>query len=207
MIGGGRHDQAVDEDSIAGDAVALAFVHDALGDGKALLGRLGDTVLVECQADHVGAVVGHDRQDLVHDLTLAVDRVDDGLAGVASRRRLNGGGVGRVDLQGQQCGALELLACCLDHLDLVDLGQAYVDVEDIGSLLLLANALGHYVIEVAVAQGLLQTLFARGIDTLADDRDAMARDGQGDAALCACDIHGGVVMAHLRHASLNELLE
>ena len=102
---------------------------------------------------------------------------------------------------------MELFACRLDHLDLIDLGQAHVDIEDIGALLLLADALGHHVVEVAVAQGLLQALFARGIDALADDGDAMARDGKGNAALRACDVHGGVVMAQLWRASFDELPE
>ena len=151
LIGGGGHDQAVDENTIAGDAVTLALIYDAFGNGKALLGRLGDTVLVERQTNHVGAVVSYDGQDLVHDLALAVDRVDDGLSGIAARCRLDGGGVGRVDLQGQQRGTLELFACRLDHLDLVDLGKAHVDIEDVGALLLLADALGYHVVEVAVA--------------------------------------------------------
>ena len=95
--------------------------------------------------------MGDQREDLVHDLLLAVDRVDDGLAGVAAHGGLDGGGVGGVDLQRQQRGALELLGCLLDNPDLVDLGQAHVDVQDVGALLLLADALAHDVVQVAVA--------------------------------------------------------
>ena len=36
-------------------------------------------------------------------------------------------------------------------LDLIDLGKAHVDIEDVGALLLLADALGYHVVEVAVA--------------------------------------------------------
>ena len=71
--------------------------------------------------------------------------------------------VGGVDLQRQQRGALELLGRLLDDLDLVDLGQAHVHVQDIGTLLLLADALAYDVVQVAVAQGLLQALFAGGL--------------------------------------------
>ena len=151
MIGRGGHDQAVDEDAVRADAVAGGLGHDALGDGEAGLGGIGDAAFVECEADDVGAVVGNQWKDFVHDLLLAVDRVDDGLAGVATYGGLDGCGVGGVDLQRQQGGALELFGCLLDDLDLVDLGKAHVDIEDIGALLLLADALTHDVIQVAVA--------------------------------------------------------
>ncbi len=79
-------------------------------------------------------------------MPFAIDRVDDGLAGVAAHGCLDGCGVGGVDLQRQQRGALELLGRLLDDLDLVDLGQAYVDVQDVGALFLLADALAHDVV-------------------------------------------------------------
>ena len=151
LIGRGGHDQAVDEDAVRADAVAGSLGHDALGDGEASLGGIRDAALVEREADDVGAVVGDQRKDLIHDLLLAVDRVDDGLAGVAAHGGLDGGGVGRVDLQRQERGALELLGGLLDDLDLVDLGQAHVDVQDVGALLLLADALAHHVIQVVIA--------------------------------------------------------
>ena len=71
-----------------------------------------------------------------------------------------------------------MLGCLLDDLDLVDLGQAHVDVQDVGALFLLADALAHDVIQVAVSQSLLQTLFAGGIDTLTDDGDLVAIAGK-----------------------------
>ena len=98
LVGRGGHDQAVDEDTLRADAVAGGLGHDALGDGEAGLGGIGDAALVEREADDVGAVVGDQREDLVHDLLLAVNRVDDGLAGVAAHGGLDGGGVGGVDL-------------------------------------------------------------------------------------------------------------
>ena len=100
LVGRGGHDQAVDEDALGPDPPARGLAHDAPGDGEAGLSRLGNAVLVERQADHVRAVVRHDGEDLVHDLALAVHRVDDGLAGVAAYGGLHGGGVGGIDLQG-----------------------------------------------------------------------------------------------------------
>ena len=151
LIGRGGHDQAVDEDAVRANAVAGGLGHDALGDGEAGLGGIGDAAFVERKADDVGAVVGNQRKDLIHDLLLAVNRVDDGLAGVSAHGGLDGSGVGGVDLQRQERGALELFGCLLDDLDLVDLGQAHVDVQDVGALFLLADALAYDVVQVAVA--------------------------------------------------------
>ena len=139
--------------------------------------------------------MGDQRKDLIHDLLLAIDRVDDGLAGVAAHGGLDGCGVGGVDLQRQERGALELLGGLLDNLDLVDLGQAHVDVQDVGALLLLADALAHDVVQVAVAQGLLQALFAGGVDALADDGDLVAVAGKVHHSLGTCDRHAGLAVA------------
>ena len=139
--------------------------------------------------------MGDQRKDLIHDLLLAIDRVDDGLAGVAAHGGFDGCGIGGVDLQRQQRGALELLGCLLDDLDLVDLGQAHVDVQDISALFLLTDALAHDVVQVAVAQGLLQALFAGGIDALADDGDLVAVTGKVHDRLGARGRHAGLAVA------------
>ena len=204
LVGRGSHDQAVDEDAVRADAVTGGLGHDALGDGKAGLGGIGDAALVEREADDVGAVVGDQREDLVHDLLLAVNRVDDGLAGIAAHGGLDGGGVGGVDLQRQERGALELLGCLLDDLDLVDLGQAHVDVQDVGALLLLADALAHDVVQVAVAQSLLQAFFAGGVDALADDGDLVAIAGKVYDRLRARDRHTGLAVTHAGRVVVDE---
>ena len=83
----------------------------------------------------------------------------------------------------------------MDNLDLVDLGQAHVDVQDVGALLLLADALAHHVVQIAVAQGLLQALFAGGVDALADDGDFVAVAGKVHHGLGARDRHTGFAVA------------
>ena len=83
----------------------------------------------------------------------------------------------------------------MDNLDLVDLGQAHVDVQDVGALLLLADALAHHVVQIAVAQGLLQALFAGGVDALADDGDFVAIAGEVHDRLGARDRHAGLAVA------------
>ena len=90
---------------------------------------------------------------------------------------------------------MELFGCLLDDFDLVDLGQAHVDVQDVGALLLLADALAHDVVQIAVAQGLLQALFAGGIDALADDGDLVAIAGEVHDRLGARDRHTGLAAA------------
>ena len=139
--------------------------------------------------------MGNQRKDLIHDLLFAVDGVDDGLAGIAAYGGLDGGGIGGVDLQRQQRGALELLGGLLDNLDLVDLGQAHVDVQDVGALLLLADALAHHVVQIAVAQGLLQAFFTGGVDALADDGNLVAAAGKVHDRLGARDRHAGLAAA------------
>ena len=148
--------------------------------------------------------MGDQGEDLVHDLLFAIDRVDDGLAGVATYGGLDGGGVGGVDLQRQQRGALELLGGLLDDLDLVDLGQAHVDVQDVGALLLLADALAHDVVQVAVAQGLLQALFAGGVDAFADDGDLVAVAGEVHDRLGARDRHTGLAVTRAGRVGVDE---
>ena len=83
----------------------------------------------------------------------------------------------------------------MDDLDLVDLGQAHVDVQDVGALFLLADALAHDVVQVAVAQGLLQALFAGGVDALADDGDLVAVAREVHDRLGARDRHAGLAAA------------
>ena len=90
---------------------------------------------------------------------------------------------------------MELLGGLLDDLDLVDLGQAHIDVQDVGALFLLADALAHDVVQVAVAQGLLKALFAGGVDTLADDGDLVAVAGKVHDRLGARDRHAGLAAA------------
>ena len=148
--------------------------------------------------------MGDQRKDLIHDLLLAIDRVDDGLAGVTAHGGLDGCGVGGVDLQRQQRGTLELLGRLLDDLDLVDLGQAHVDVQDIGALFLLADALAHDVVQVAVTQGLLQALFAGGVDALADDGDFVAVAGKVHDRLGARDRHAGLAAARAGRAVVDK---
>ncbi len=65
----------------------------------------------------------------------------------------------------------------MDSGDLVDIGQAHIDIEDVGTLLLLGDALAHDVIEVARAQRFLEAFLAGGVDALANYGDAVPANG------------------------------
>ena len=60
---------------------------------------------------------------------------------------------------------------------------------------MLADALAHDVVQVTVAQGLLQALFAGGIDALADDGNLVAVAGKVHHSLGTCDRHAGLAVA------------
>ena len=60
---------------------------------------------------------------------------------------------------------------------------------------MLADALAYDVVKVTVAQGLLQALFAGGIDALADDGDLVAVAGKVHDRLGARDRHAGLAVA------------
>ena len=74
-----------------------------------------------------------------------------------------------------------------DHARLIDARKAHVDVEHVGALLLLADALVDDVVEVVLAQRRLKALLAGGVDALADDGDAAASQRQLYQALGAGD--------------------
>ena len=104
---------------------------------------------------------------------LAVDRVDDGLAVVDAQRPRKGGGVGGIQLQGQVGDSLQLLDKMLQRGGFVNAGQTRIDVQHLSARLGLGNRLCAGVGTVAVAQGLLQALFAGRVDALAHHGDAL----------------------------------
>ncbi len=169
LIGRAGHAQAIDDHVVARDANSVGCRHDLLGHGNAALGGGGDAVLVKRKAhDGTAVMLGHG-QDLGQDLVLAVGRVDKGLTGIAAHGRLDDLRICRVDLQRQRGHALQL-GHKLNHGGaLVDLGQAHVNVQDLRAGVGLRDGLAHDVVVVALAQGLLHLLLARGVDALAND--------------------------------------
>ena len=102
-------------------------------------------------------------------LGFTVHGVDEGLACIAAHGAAHGLGVGGVDLQRQVAHGLDALHDLHEHAGLIELRQAHIDIERVGTEFGLVKRLAHRVVEVTRTQGLLETLLARGVDALADD--------------------------------------
>ena len=197
LVGGGRHGEAVDDHVLPRDARLLSCLHDAARDGEAPLGRLGDAVLVERKAHDGATVVRGDGQHGLERLGLAVHGVDEGLACIAAHGAAHGLGVGGVNLQRQVAHGLNALHDLHEHAGLIELRQAHIDVECIGTEFCLVKRLTHRVVEVTRTQGLLEALLARGIDALADNVGVGLACLHDQRLLCAA--HGkGMRVAALR---------
>ena len=168
LVGRGGHGKAVDDHVLPRNPDGVGGGHDLARHGKAPLGRGRDAILVKREAHDGAAVVLGDGQHRLQHLALAVAGVDEGLAGIAAHRPLDGHGVGGVYLQRQRGHAGQLAGQAHQRGRLVYLGQARVDVQDLGAGLGLADGLAQHVVVVAGAQGLLQALLARWVDALAD---------------------------------------
>ena len=133
LICGDGHDEAVDHDVLAGDADALGFGDDLLGNGKTALGCRRDTRLVKSEPDDRTAVFLGERQHGVEALALAVYGIDQRLSCVAADHALDGVGVARVDDERQRHRGRELFDDGGEHGGLVELRKADVHVEHIGA--------------------------------------------------------------------------
>ena len=197
LVGGGRHGKAVDDHVLPRDAHLLSRLHNASRDGEAPLGRLGNAVFIERKAHNGATVMRGDGQHGLERLGLAVHGVDEGLACIAAHGAAHGLGVGGVDLQRQVAHGLDALHDLHEHARLIELRQAHVDIERIGTEFGLVESLAHCVVEIARTQGLLEALLARGIDALADDVGVGLACLHDQRLLCAA--HGkGMRVAALR---------
>ena len=176
LLGAGGQGQAVDVDILLRDAGGQRSFLDAAGHGHAILGFGLDAPLVNGKADHGRAVLFAQRQDLFQHLRLAVHRVDDGLAVVDPQTPLQCLGVGRIQLQGQTDHALQRFDHLFHQRGLVHAGGTHVDVEDLRPGFHLTDGLFEDVVHVIFPQGLLEPLFAGGVDPLAHHRDAVHID-------------------------------
>ena len=173
LLGGDRQRQAVDPHILFGDAVGQGRLQDAAGNGHPALRRLGNAVFVQSQAHHGGAVFFHDGQQPLQHRRVAVDGVHRRLAVVHPQARFQSRRVGGVQLQGDVQGALQLFHHPGQHGHLVHAGIAHVHVQDIRSGVHLLEAHIQDIIQVLLQQGLLEPLFAGGVDALADDPHAV----------------------------------
>ena len=172
LLGAGGKGQAVNVNILVGDANGVGGLDDALGNGKAAISCVRDAVLVQRQTDDGGTVLFAQRQDHIQRALLAVDRVDDGFAVIDTQGMGEGVRVGGVQLQGQIGDGLQVADQLLQRGRLIDAGQTGVDVQHLGTGLGLGHCLGAGVGTVPFPQGLLQPLFAGGVDALTYHSDA-----------------------------------
>ncbi len=168
-VRGHGHGETVDDNVFGPNAVLRRFFIDMLCDADAIVGIVGNTGLVQGQGHHHAAVLLHQREDRIHGLLLAVHGVDHGLAVVAAESRFQSLEICGVQLQGKGSDALELLHDLREHLHLINLRQADIDIQGIGSGAFLLETLGEDIVDVMVPEGFLKLLLARGIDALAHD--------------------------------------
>ena len=201
LIGRARHGQAVDDHIGSRDAVTFGGFHDPLGNGETPLGSGRNTLFVKGKADHGASVAFHDGKHGFQALLLAIDAVDKRLARVTAHRRLHRRRVGRVHHQRQRDRGGKLVHRSGQHSRLVKLGKAHVDVENIGTQLLLRNRLAHQVIQVARPQRSLKLRLARRVDALADHGDAGHAHRKHHGLLGAAQHASGLVGTRRRHAA------
>ena len=115
-----------------------------------------------------------------------VDGVDDGLAVVGAEGTLQRLEIGGVQLEGLADHALQRLDHLLQHGGLVHLGRAHVDIQKLRARLRLGDGLLQHIVHVVLPQGLLEALFAGGIDALTHHGDAV----NGDALHRGADHRG-----------------
>ena len=151
-------------------------IHDPLCDRKAGVGAGLDATLINGEAHHGCAVLLAEGQDPLQHLRLAVHRVDDGLAVIDPQAPLEGVGVGGIQLQRQAHHALQGLDHLLHDGRLVHTGSAHIDVQHLCAGLGLADGLLEDVVHISLAEGLLEPLFAGGVDALSHHGDAVHRD-------------------------------
>ena len=192
LLRGNGEGQAVDQHVLSGDPVRERRVQDPLGDAAAALPVLRDPVLIQAQAHDRRAVFFAQGQDSRQHLGLPVHGVYDGLSVYRPQPRLDGGGIGGVDLQRKIHHRLQRLDHPAQHGRLVDARQPHVDIKDFGSGVLLLDPPRDDVVDIRFPQRLLEALFPGGIDALADDAHAVKarRAGSGTDTVPVCRFPG-----------------
>ena len=165
------HDQRVDHDVRARDAVVGGPLDDPLGDREPDVRVHADPGVVVADGDDRRAVLADERQDALEALLLAGHRVEQRLALVDREPGLERLDDRRVDRQRQVGQALDELDGPGQDGRLVGQRDAGVDVEHVGAGLDLGEHVALDPAEVAGLHLLGQELAAGRVDPLADDHE------------------------------------
>ncbi len=147
LLRGNGQSQTVDKDSFPAYTVALGRFNDPFGDFEPLLRILRQTPFVQRQGDHACSVLFNDREYRFHTFLLAVHRVDDGLSVIVPGRGLDDPRICAVDLK-RSAHIGDLFHDLDHHFKLVDIGQSYIEVEDICAGFHLAHRFFSYIRKV-----------------------------------------------------------
>ena len=159
LVRGSRHHQAVDCHVAPRDASALRLGHNALRNGEAPFRRRRNAVFVKREPDHRAPVFLRNGQDRLKAFALPVYGVDERFARIGAHGSLHRRNVGRVDLKRQRRNGGNAADRLCEHDRLVQLGQSYVHVEDVGACFLLRDRLPDQVIVVTRTKRLFQAFF------------------------------------------------
>ncbi len=182
-----RHDQRVDHDVRARDAVVGSPLDDPLGDREPDVRVHADPGVVVADGDDRGAVLADQRQDALEALLLTGHRVEQRLAPVDREPGLERLDDRRVDRQRQVGQALDELDGPGQDGRLVGEGDAGVDVEHVGAGLDLGDHVALDAAEVAGLHLLGQELATGRVDALADDDERAVEADHGFARVGADD--------------------
>ena len=188
-----RHEQRVDDDVLARDAVVGGALDDPLGDREPDVRVHRDAGLVVADRDDRAAVLLDQRQDALEALLLAGHAVEQGLAlvdGETGLERLDDRRIDRQREVGQRLDELDRLG---QDRRLVGQRDAGVDVEHVRAGLDLGDRVALDPREVAGLHLLREELAAGRVDALADDHERLvvadddlagrgADDGPGHAS-------------------------
>ena len=204
--GGDGHGQGVEDQVLPGNAVFGGLLHDAPGDGHPSLGVPGNPLLVQGQGHHHAAILAHQGEDRLHDLLLAVDGVDHGLAVVEAHGPFHSHGIGGVDLEGKGQDGLQFADSLGQQGGFVNLREPHVHIQEMGAHLLLPASPVEDISHVPFQQGLLEALLPGGVDALPNQHGTLfegdrRRIGGDHGLLLGGHEHGGKGAAGLRQGA------
>ena len=168
-VRGYGHGQAIDHDVLPGHAVTVRGFINFPGDGDPSLRCRRNALFIQDQGHQDAAVFTDQGEDSFYALLLAVDGIDHGLAVIKPHAPFQSRGICCIDLQRKGQDALQPGDHLTHHGRLINLRQAYIDVQNMGSAVLLPQAFRQNIFDIVFPQGRLELLLAGRIDPFPDD--------------------------------------